>query len=306
MKTCYLLPALLLLMCHASAQKLDSIKYTNGYLYYHTYGEGEPVIILSGGPGNSCLQQQEVAIALSKNYRSILLEQRGTGLSIPSPFDSTTINMQAALEDLTRLLDQLAVKSAVIYGHSWGAMLAMSFAAKYPQRVKALVLACPGYYKYSVDLFTTHMNNLRVRLGEPELARFDSLAKRMNDGKANAADSTAYIHIMRLSYIYDKSRIDSLLKKINIAKSNTAMAELMIGDLKRISYDLSKTLHRYKGPVEVISGSQDALAFYTYELKVIHPSAELHWIQASGHFPMFEQPEAFYAKLSAIMHKMVK
>src|SRR5688572_4540820 len=81
-----------------SAQKLDSIKYNYGYLYYHEYGVGEPIIVLSGGPGGSHLQQEEVAIELGKTYKSILLEQRGTGRSIPNPFDSTTINLRSAID----------------------------------------------------------------------------------------------------------------------------------------------------------------------------------------------------------------
>ncbi len=76
-----------------TAQKTDSIKYDNGFLYYHDYGQGEPIILLSGGPGNNCSQLSEMATVLAKNYRVILLEQRGTGLSIPIPLDSTTINL---------------------------------------------------------------------------------------------------------------------------------------------------------------------------------------------------------------------
>ena len=116
----------------AAAQKIDSIKYNYGYLYYHEHGVGEPIIILSGGPGGSYLQQEEVAIELGKKYKSILLEQRGTGRSVPNPFDSTTINLQSAIDDLNLLLKHFKLQKAILLGHSWGAMLAMSFAAFYP------------------------------------------------------------------------------------------------------------------------------------------------------------------------------
>ncbi|HVI45760.1 MAG TPA: alpha/beta hydrolase [Chitinophaga sp.] len=303
-KLLYLIPAILLVTNLCKGQKTDSIKYAHGYLYYHIYGQGQPVIMLSGGPGNSCQQQEEVAQELGRQYRVILLEQRGTGISIPIPFDSTTINMLAALDDLNRLLDHLSLKKALFYGHSWGAMLAMNFAATYPQRVKGLVLICPGYYKFSQEFFTTHVNNLKARMGLSELEQFDSLGKKINTGQATAADSAAYNRIMRMSYVFDKTIIDSLLKKIDVAKSNTTMQQLMIKDLSRINYDLSKTLYRYKGPFQVIAARQDALAFYAYELKNIHPVAKLHWIQASGHFPMFEQRKPFYDTLFTVMKGM--
>ncbi|MBC9929059.1 alpha/beta fold hydrolase [Chitinophaga qingshengii] len=283
------------------AQSTDSIRTPWGHLYYHRYGKGEPIIVLSGGPGNSCLQQAEVATELGKTHQAILLEQRGTGLSIPVPMDSTTINLKAAVDDIRLLMEHLHLQQVVIYGHSWGAMLAMNFAVTYPQRVKKLVLACPGYYKFDPVFFTTHINNLRVRMGVHEIGRYDSLEKKITAKLGTAADSAEYNRIIRMSYIYDKTMIDSILKKIDVAPSNTKMQGLMIQDLNRIHYDLSKTLPRYKGPMYVISGAQDALSFYTYELQQVHPSAKLSWIQGSGHFPMFEQQQAFFDALKKVL-----
>lgn len=297
MRTPTLLTMLLLCALAGHSQQLDSISYPNGYLYFHTYGAGTPVIILSGGPGNSCLQQEEVAMTLSKKYRSILLEQRGTGLSVPVPLDSTTINLDEAMKDLRRLLDHLHLKKAVFYGHSWGAMLAMSFAANYPDKVSALVLVDPGYYKYSPEWMTAHMNNLRSRLSATEVNLTDSLEKIINEGKATDEQMKHYFNTIRLSYIYNKSQIDSMLRKINVAKSNLVMQQLMVNDLRRINFDLSKNLHQYKGPITVIAGRQDALVFYTYELKIIRPAIKLRWIEEAGHFPMFEQTPAFNKQL---------
>ncbi|RBL91078.1 alpha/beta fold hydrolase [Chitinophaga flava] len=296
-----LLITLFLTNSFCSAQSTDAIRTSWGKLYYHVYGKGEPVIVLSGGPGNSCLQQAEVAEMLGKNYQAILLEQRGTGLSVPVPFDSTTINMQAAIEDVRLLMDHLHIPRVVIYGHSWGAMLAMNFAATYPQKVKKLVLVCPGYYKFDPEFFTTHINNLRTKMGLCEMSRFEILDKKMKVHQATAADSAEYNRIIRMTYIFDKNLIDSILKKIDVAPANTTMQGLIIQDLNRIHYDLSKTLPRYKGPMYVIASRQDPLAFYTYELKQVYPAANLYWIQGSGHFPMFEQQQSFNTTLQRIM-----
>ncbi len=296
-----LLLTVLLSCLRADAQQTDSLKYANGYLYYHVYGKGSPVIVLSGGPGNSCMQQETVAKELGKHYRSILPEQRGTGLSIPHPFDSTTINLAAAVEDVHRLLQHEGIGKAVIYGHSWGAMLAMSFAAAHPEQVTALVLANPGYYKFDPDFMTTHVNNLRARLGLADLALMDSLDKKIGAGKGSAADTALYNRTMRLAYVYNKADIDPLMAKIYVAKPNVRMQLLMVQDLQRVHFDLRKNLPQYKGPITVIGGRQDPLAFYTYELQGIRPDIKLYWIQATGHFPMFEQPAAFMDTLGKVM-----
>jgi len=64
------------------AQKIDSIKYRNGFLFYHEYGKGETIILLTGGPGNNSSQLADMATKLSAKNRVILFEQRGTDLKI--------------------------------------------------------------------------------------------------------------------------------------------------------------------------------------------------------------------------------
>ena len=60
MKKCILLILSIFVLIDSFGQKPDSIKYANGYLYYHDYGNGEPIILLSGGPGASWQQEEEV------------------------------------------------------------------------------------------------------------------------------------------------------------------------------------------------------------------------------------------------------
>src|SRR5262245_29113266 len=100
MKALILSSALVLGSLFGMAQRLDSVNYQYGYLYYHEYGRGETIFLFSGGPGGSYMQLEEVAIELGKRYRCILPEQRGTGRSVPSVFDSTTINLESALADI--------------------------------------------------------------------------------------------------------------------------------------------------------------------------------------------------------------
>ena len=131
------------------AQIADSIKYSNGYLHYHEYGSKNlpAVIILTGGPGNSYNQLEGLAETISPKFRSILLEQRGTGKSIPIPLDSTTINLKTVTQDIKTLMDSLYLKKSIVIGHSWGGMLAMNFSAIFPKSVEHLILIAPGTYK---------------------------------------------------------------------------------------------------------------------------------------------------------------
>ncbi len=125
---------LILVLADVYGQKLDSIAYKYGHLFYHSYGNGETIIMLSGGPGNNALQLESVALKLSQKNRVVLLEQRGTGRSIPSKFDEETINIKSALSDINLLLDHLNLKNAIILGHSYGAELAIIYAFNFPRK----------------------------------------------------------------------------------------------------------------------------------------------------------------------------
>src|SRR5450631_2966855 len=284
-------------------QKLDSIKYANGYLYYHEYGKGRPVIVLAGGPGISCEQMEDVAIELGRNNRAILFEQRGTGRSIPVPLDSATINLKNAHEDLILLLNHLQLKDAIFLGHSWGSGLALSFAIKHPDRVKSLILIDTGPLRNLIELRETAAGNRSVRYGKYESDELDSLNSKMKAGKMTEQDSLENRKMSLYCNIYDKENIKLIFPKIVRGKVNYQTYKLLIEDLDRIHFDLSEKLLLFKKPVYAICGRQDPLAFDTYELKIRHPATQIFWIQKSGHFPMYEQPDRFYKILNEIMEK---
>ena len=287
------------------AQKIDSIKYRNGFLFYHDYGKGETIILLTGGPGNNCSQLADMASKLSTNNRVILLEQRGTGLSIPAPFDSTTINLQAAVSDINLLLDQLGLKEAIICGHSWGASLAMYFASFFPQRVKSLILIAPSSLLIGEELYQTAIYNVNVRWSRNEKKRMDVLSQKIIGGTLTTDESKEYKHLLRLPYISDKERIDSIMPKIDVPKNQETL-RLIYKDIDKSKIDLRISLVSFKKPVYIIDGRQDFGNYVCYEFKILFPSYELYWIQNSGHFPMYEQPELFYNVIFNIIAKQAK
>ena len=67
------------------------------------------------------------------------------------------------------------------------------------------------------------------------------------------------------------------------------------------NYDVSKSLNKYKGKIDVIVGRQDVVGFFSYELKQDIQKVNLHWINECGHFPMYEQPVEFYEILYGIL-----
>lgn len=105
-------------------------------LAYEERGDGEPVMLVHlavFADGFAPLMDQP---ALSR-YRLIRYHRRGYGISSHS-VGPITVRDQAA--DLKGLLEYLGVGRVHVVGHSFGGLVALEFAATYPDRVGSLVL----------------------------------------------------------------------------------------------------------------------------------------------------------------------
>lgn len=110
---------------------LDSVN-----IYYETYGEGEPLVLLHGNGGSISDYYKQIPI-LSKSYQVIAIDTRGQGRSIDST--STEYNYQLFADDLKKVLQALSLKKVSIVGWSDGGNTGLMFNMKYPEMVKKLV-----------------------------------------------------------------------------------------------------------------------------------------------------------------------
>lgn len=106
-------------------------------LHYETEGIGPPIVFIHGLGATSNVWHAQRTV-LSGYFRVIVYDRSGCGRS-PRARDGCSIDGWA--DELAGLLDQLDVAAAVVVGHSLGSMIAQRFAAKYPDRTRALVLA---------------------------------------------------------------------------------------------------------------------------------------------------------------------
>ena len=105
-------------------------------LYYQEKGNKEPFILLHGNGENGSYFKNQIDY-FSDRYRVIALDTRGHGKS-PRGTEPFTIEQFSC--DLYDFMAGLEISNAVILGFSDGANIAMKFAMKYPNRVKALIL----------------------------------------------------------------------------------------------------------------------------------------------------------------------
>ena len=106
------------------------------HLNYVERGAGDALILLHGN-GESLDYFSGQIDFFAKSCRVIALDTRGHGAS---PRGSAPFTIRQFAEDLRAFMDEKGIESAHILGFSDGGNIALSFALKYPQRVKKLIL----------------------------------------------------------------------------------------------------------------------------------------------------------------------
>jgi pimeloyl-ACP methyl ester carboxylesterase len=130
-------------------------------LHYVEAGEGPPVVLLHGNA--SMLNDPALSILdpLSQKYRVIAFDRPGFGYSDRPKNRVWTPEAQAAL--LRDAFRALGIDRPVVYGHSFGALVAMAFAVSYPADIRAVVPASGYYYPtWRLDSAIAWMNDLPV------------------------------------------------------------------------------------------------------------------------------------------------
>ncbi|HZR80471.1 MAG TPA: alpha/beta hydrolase [Candidatus Binatia bacterium] len=121
---------------------------------------GRTVVVLHGGPGAPG-SAAGLARALADDFVVLEPLQRRSG-RVP-------LTVARHVEDLAAV----APSPAVLVGHSWGAMLALSFASRQPERVSELVLVGCGTYDHAAR--AELQRSLARRQTEADRARIEAL-----------------------------------------------------------------------------------------------------------------------------------
>ena len=113
-------------------------------LHYLERGEGPPLVLLHGN--GAMVQDFEISgiiERLAHRYRVIAVDRPGFGHTNRPRSRSWTPAAQA--EVVHKALAHLSIKQAIVVGHSWGTLVALSLALDHPADVQSLVLLS-GYY----------------------------------------------------------------------------------------------------------------------------------------------------------------
>jgi pimeloyl-ACP methyl ester carboxylesterase len=113
----------------------------DGYrIHYVDRGAGDPLVMLHGNPTWSFLYRR-FALALAGEYRVIIPDHAGCGLSDTPPEDRYRFTLKSRVDDLEALVDSLALAdNLTLFLHDWGGLIGLGLAARRPKAIRRLVV----------------------------------------------------------------------------------------------------------------------------------------------------------------------
>ncbi|MDR4952490.1 alpha/beta hydrolase [Chryseobacterium sp. ES2] len=105
---------------------------------YKVSGKGEACIYIPGGPGQGYPSFELMGgNHLEKNMQMIYMDQRGSGESDTSE----NYHLDKMIQDIEELRQHLQLKKIFLLAHSFGGIIAVNYAKKYPEHTKGLILS---------------------------------------------------------------------------------------------------------------------------------------------------------------------
>jgi proline iminopeptidase len=161
----------------------------NGVLiYYTTFGRGEPLVIVHGGPGASHDYFLPYLLPLARTNKLVFIDERGSGRSEKLE-DVKQYTVENMADDVEAVRVALNLGKISLLGHSYGGVLAEAYALKYPEHLSHLVLA-------STFASTKEMNQvlqrIKNRMPPDKLALTNAFEKAGLFGKGAAWERGRY------------------------------------------------------------------------------------------------------------------
>ena len=273
--------------CKNAEVQQESGPQLDFYHSVHGQGHGPPIIVIHGGPGLGSTYMESHLMGLSRDHELIFYDQVNSGRSQMTQ-DPARVSLASFLADIDNLRKHYGHQKVSLLAHSWGGLLAMKYATKYPERVDKLILV----NSISADSKVNGQVNTRVA----NLFSADDLEARtivMRSEAFRTGKSEAYEELMNIGFAYqfsDRNLIRSL--QLGLPDDFESKSRLLTGLYEDLTdYNFTEEIKTIACPTFLLYGIDDpGTPLNISALSAAIPNAEMKVIDYAGHFPFIEQP----------------
>jgi pimeloyl-ACP methyl ester carboxylesterase len=287
-----------------------------------------PVLLfLHGGPGTPELPLlSHFNRTLEDDFVVVYWEQPGTGKSYSESIPDSAMSIDKFVEYTRGIIDYLRARFSqdrvFLVGHSWGSIIALLTAKRYPQLLVAVVGVGQIVnvvdselisFRYTLDKAREKKNDKAVRelsaMGDPPSYLSlqgdwydDFMTKRkwtIRSGLSLYGESS----YRKYERYFLEAPEYTILDYFKYTKGRRFSARTLVRDMMRV--DLSIQAREIEVPVYFMMGKYDVFAstnrFDVYVKMLKAPKKEVIWFKRSAHFVPFEEAPRFNAEMIRIM-----
>jgi proline iminopeptidase len=266
----------------------------NTALYYREIGQGQPLLVLHGGPDfdhNYLLPDMD---HLSDSFRLIYYDQRGRGKSARN-VQPEEVTLESEMKDVEGLREYFQLESVAMLGHSWGGVMAMEYAIRHSRRVSHLILMNTAPASHD-DLMLFQAERRKTAAADLEELQILRATAQYEAGDLDT--DAAYYRIHFRATVRQPELLERLIKSLRVSltpqgiRKARAIEQRLYNETWLLSdYTLLPRLSRLTIPTLIIHGDYD----FVPEACAVHiaqaiPGARLVLLRDCGHFSYLECP----------------
>lgn len=257
---------------------MPAIRVNDCDLYYETYGQGTPLVLIMGLRRNLTWWYRQIP-ELSRHFHVVAFDNRGAGRSDKPAMD---YSIRLFADDTAGLMETLGIQNAHILGVSMGGYIAQELALHHPDKVRSLLLGC------------TSCGGTRTAVMSEERLKKFTANEGLTPEEILRKDMDIYFSD---GFIQDHP--DEVQELIEISLRHYQPADAFFRQFAACRHhDTADRLSRIKVPVLIAAGDDDPLvpSVNSTILKELIPGAELCFFPECRHCFFIEAAEPFNRK----------
>ncbi|MDN6968858.1 alpha/beta fold hydrolase [Oenococcus sp. UCMA 17063] len=280
---------------------------TSGFhLWSHTENSGQisKMIAVHGGPGETHESFETLPLGIP-NTEVTYYDQLGSWYSDQPDFSDPKLakkylRIEYFVNELEEVRRQLEYDKFILLGYSWGAMIALEYALKYPNNLDKLVIV--GMSDRESD-FTDRMKDEVAKVLSKDEAKYV-----FTEAKKDELDDPLFNQFMEKFYSDYYSRFSESQTKHAVDTSNIKIANYMMGSNPfhtggmMSGWNVSDKLAQIKTPTLLLIGDQDMISSKRARATADRlPNGKLEIVPDATHVSLRDNPEYFFQQLNQFL-----
>lgn len=280
-------------------------------LFYRIIGQGsDTVVAIHGGPGVDLESIAGDLAPLGERHVVIFYDQRGAGRST-LPADTTTLNAAQQVADLEAVRQHFRLERMTLVAHSYGPLLAASYAIAHPTRVKRMVFFGPVPPRRG-DFWQRFARNSAARMDstlQAQLGDANRRLQRATTGDEIRAACRDYWRAAMVPRLAEPARTLPLIRS-DLCGSDPNGIRFGLSTTNRLvmasygDWDLRDALRALDVPVLIVHGEEEAIPMdLVQEWATALPRGQLVRVPRAAHFAYAERPELVWPTVEEFLRR---